>query len=177
MKQSFKNKLLSISIGLVYLWFGTLKFFPNLSPAEGLAKNTIHMLTFGLIPDNVSIILLALWEAVVGVFLIFNILRKTAVGLALVHMLFTFTPLLFFPGDTFNEGPLYLTLLGQYIIKNLIIIAALLMLYEWRPAPAQNRITQYWQSRVFPKVQSIRKNFLKKMNHSLPRSVIGQRVK
>lgn len=128
MKQTARNSLLAISIGLVYLWFGALKFFPDLSPAEGLAKNTIHVLTFGLIPDEVSIVLLALWETWIGLFLIFNVARKTVVLLALVHIVFTFTPLLFFPDQVFNEGPLYLTLLGQYIIKNLIIIAALLSL-------------------------------------------------
>lgn len=127
-KQTSRNSLLAISIGLVYLWFGILKFFPDLSPAEGLAKSTIHVLTFGFIPDNVSIILLALWETGIGIFLIFNVARKTVALLALVHIVFTFTPLVFFPDQVFNEGPLYLTLLGQYIIKNLIIIAALLSL-------------------------------------------------
>ncbi|WP_242528074.1 hypothetical protein [Allomuricauda sp. CAU 1633] len=119
---------MAISIGLVYLWFGMLKFFPDLSPAEGFAKSTIHVLTFGLIPDEVSIVLLALWETWIGVFLIFNVARRTVVLLALVHIIFTFTPLLFFPDQVFNEGPLYLTLLGQYIIKNLVIIAALVSL-------------------------------------------------
>jgi len=52
--------LLSITIGIVYLWFGALKFFPHLSPAEDLAKNTINLLSFQLIPPNISIVLLAL---------------------------------------------------------------------------------------------------------------------
>ncbi|MFD2099232.1 hypothetical protein [Flagellimonas iocasae] len=128
MKQTARNSLLAIAIGLVYLWFGALKFFPDLSPAEGLAKSTIHTLTFGLIPDEVSIILLALWETWIGVFLIFNVARKTVTLLALVHIIFTFTPLLFFPDQVFSGGLPFLTLLGQYIMKNLIIIAALLVL-------------------------------------------------
>ncbi len=128
MKKTARYSLLAISIGLVYLWFGALKFFPDLSPAEGLAKSTIHVLTFGLIPDGVAIILLALWETWIGVFLIFNVARKTVTRLALVHIIFTFTPLLFFPDEVFSGGMPYLTLLGQYIIKNLIIIAALLSL-------------------------------------------------
>ena len=131
MKLKMKNSFLAISVGVVYLWFGALKYFPGLSPAEGLAQNTIHVLTFGLIPDNVSIILLAIWETAIGVFLILGLFRRTMVILALVHMVCTFTPLLFFPNDTFNDGPLYLTLLGQYIIKNLIIIAALLKIVEF----------------------------------------------
>jgi uncharacterized membrane protein YkgB len=128
MKQPARNSLLAISIGLVYLWFGALKFFPDLSPAEELAKSTVHVLTFGLIPDGVALILLALWETWIGIFLVFNVARKTVVFMALVHIIFTFTPLVFFPDQVFSGGMPFLTLLGQYIIKNLIIVAALLEL-------------------------------------------------
>ena len=44
--------LLRISLGLVFFWFGFLKFFPGLSPAEGLATGTIEVMTFGLIPPK-----------------------------------------------------------------------------------------------------------------------------
>jgi len=121
---------MAITIGLVYCWFGALKFVPNLSPAEDLAKNTIYHLTFGLIPDEVSIILLALWEVGLGFLLVFGLFRRQAVVLALVHMVCTFTPLFFFPNDVFGEEPLSLTLVGQYIMKNIIIIAALVAIYE-----------------------------------------------
>ncbi|WP_183114847.1 hypothetical protein [Flagellimonas pelagia] len=130
MKRIGKNSLLAFSLGMVYLWFGALKFFPDLSPAESLAKSTMHVLTFGLVPDTISIVLLAIWETWVGVFLILNLYRRTAAFLALVHILFTFTPLVFFPDEVFNEGPLVLTLLGQYIIKNLVIVAALLSILD-----------------------------------------------
>lgn len=121
-------RFLAISIGLVYLWFGVLKFFPHLSPAEDLAKNTITLLTLGKIPPNVSIILLAIWETLIGIFMLTKLFRQPIIILALVHMLFTFTPLLFFPKESFTL-PFVFTLLGQYIFKNLIIIAALITLY------------------------------------------------
>ena len=133
-------RLLAISIGLVYLWFGVLKFFPHLSPAEDLAKNTITVLTLGFIPPNVSIILLAIWESVIGLFFTLNIVRKPLIYLALVHMLFTFTPLMFFPQESFNL-PFVFTLLGQYIFKNLIIIAALIILYN-------NSLPRYKESKI-----------------------------
>lgn len=119
-----------MSIGVIYLWFGVLKYFPNVSPAEDLAKNTIDVLTFGLIPSNVSIILLAIWESVVGLLLIANIWKRVAIIAALVHIVFTFAPLLILTDLTFESAPLQLTLLGQYIIKNLVIIAGLLILYQ-----------------------------------------------
>ncbi|MEZ4811408.1 MAG: hypothetical protein R2819_13705 [Allomuricauda sp.] len=150
MKLKMKSSFLAISIGVVYLWFGALKYFPGLSPAEGLAKNTIHVLTFGLIPDNVSIILLAIWETAIGLLLILGLFRKTTVILTLVHMVLTFTPLLFFPNDTFNDGPLYLTLLGQYIIKNLIIIAALLKLVEVDVKSVTSKIKNRFKDQTIP---------------------------
>jgi len=128
-KHLANHYILSCSIGLVYLWFGILKFFPEYSPAEELAKNTIQLLTFGIIPTKVAIVLLALWETLVGVLLIGNLYRKFAVQLALVQMLCTFLPFVFFPKDAFAIAPFGFTLLGQYIFKNVIIIAALFTIY------------------------------------------------
>ncbi|MDB4303843.1 hypothetical protein N9934_03535 [Desulfosarcina sp.] len=124
------NHILAISIGVVYLWFGVLKYFPELSPAEDLAKNTINALTINLIPSNVSIILLAVWESLVGILLILNIFPRATILFALTHMLLTFTPLFLFPEQVFNNEPFQLTLLGQYIFKNVIIIGGLLTLYK-----------------------------------------------
>jgi len=123
-----KANLISISIGIVYLWFGLLKFFPSMSPAEELAINTIDKLTFDLIPSNISIILLAIWETSVGLLLILGFYRKTAIVSALIHMIFTFTPLILFPEISFNSLPFSFTIIGQYIVKNIIIVSALLFL-------------------------------------------------
>ena len=129
-KQILGNHVLAISIGLVYLWFGLLKFFPEMSPAESLAKNTISSLTFDLIPPNISIILLAIAETLIGLLLIMNISRRSVIIITLIHMAFTFTPLFMFPKLSFTNPPFAFTLLGQYIFKNIIIIAALLTLYK-----------------------------------------------
>jgi uncharacterized membrane protein YphA (DoxX/SURF4 family) len=120
--------LLRISIGIIYIWFGALKFFPNLSPADQLAKDTIYLITFGVIPNDVSIILLALWEVLLGAILIINFLKRTAFYILLLHMVCTFVPLFFFTQISFTASPYGLTLVGQYIIKNLIIICAALVL-------------------------------------------------
>jgi len=53
--------LLRASLGIVFLWFGVLKFFPNLSPAQGLATRTMDALTFGMVPPAVSLPVLAAW--------------------------------------------------------------------------------------------------------------------
>ncbi|MGW9685184.1 hypothetical protein [Flagellimonas sp. 2504JD1-5] len=132
-KEKIAPNLLAISIGVVYVWFGSLKFFPSLSPAEGLAKNTIHELTFGFLPDSLSIILLAIMEVGIGLCLLLNIWRKQTIAVALFHMALTFAPLLLFPSESFQEPPLVPTLLGQYIGKNFIIVAALLTLMKKQP--------------------------------------------
>jgi len=120
--------LLRISIGVIYVWFGALKFFPNLSPADQLAKDTIHLITFGLIPSHISIILLAFWETALGFILIVGALKRTVFYILLLHMFCTFVPLFFFSEISFTTLPYGFTLVGQYIMKNLIIIAAALVL-------------------------------------------------
>ncbi len=127
-----KDQILSICIGLVYVWFGSLKFFSAMSPAEDLAIHTISKLTHGLIPSSIAIFILAFWETLVGVLLIAQIYRKTIIIMALVHMGMTFTPFIFFPELTFNATIFVPTLLGQYIAKNIVIIGALLSLLPER---------------------------------------------
>ena len=122
--------ILAISIGVIYLWFGVLKFFPNASPAEELAKNTIDILTFHIIPSNSSIILLATWETLVGLFLILNNWRRTTVVIAIIHIIFTISPIFILTEQVFSNTPFQLSLVGQYILKNLIIIVCLLLLYK-----------------------------------------------
>ena len=126
-----------LSIGLVYLWFGALKFFTGVSPAEQLAKNTIDQLTAGLLIPDLSILLLAFWETSIGMLLILNIWYRFALKIALVHILFTFSPFLFFPDLLWTEAPFGLTLLGQYIVKNIIILGVLLVLL-WKAKELNN---------------------------------------
>ena len=122
--------LLRISIGIVFVWFGLLKFFPGYSPAEDLAANTINKLTIDLISSPLNKILLAILEVGIGLFLIIDIWRKPILILLLGHMVCTFTPLFFFPELSFKSSPFVFTLVGQYIMKNIIIICAALVLWQ-----------------------------------------------
>lgn len=122
--------LLRISIGIIYLWFGALKFFHGYSPAEDLAINTINKLTFGLIPQPVNIVLLAIWECTIGICLITGKFVRIALVFLFVHMACTFTPLIFFPSVSFNYAPYGFTLVGQYIMKNIVIICAASVIWQ-----------------------------------------------
>lgn len=123
-----KTILLSWSIGIAYLWFGLLKFFPHLSPAEGVAGETITLLTFHLIPKGTSVFLLAIWETLLGILLLLNYRKRWVIILGLAHMICTFAPLFLMSDACFNRHFYSPSLLGQYILKNLIIISALLVL-------------------------------------------------
>ena len=129
-RERYIYRYLAMSIGLIYLWFGLLKFFPAFSPAEELATTTIAALFGGLIPAPTALLLLAAWEVLIGVLLIFNLFRRPVIVLALVHMAFTFAPLILLPETSFTVAPFRFTLVGQYIVKNLVIIGALLALYQ-----------------------------------------------
>jgi uncharacterized membrane protein YphA (DoxX/SURF4 family) len=119
--------LLRLSIGLIFFWFGVLKFFPGVSTAEGLATRTISVLTFGLVPANVSLPVLAAWECLIGLGLLSGRFLRATLFLLFAQMAGTFLPLLFFPGETFKIFPFVPTLEGQYIIKNFVIISAALV--------------------------------------------------
>lgn len=116
--------LLRISIGIIFLWFGVLKFFPGLSPAESLAIDTIKLLTFGLVPEYMIIYSLASWETLIGIGLVFNLLMRETLLLLYLQMLGTLSPIFLFPNEVFTQFPYALTLEGQYIFKNMVVISA-----------------------------------------------------
>jgi uncharacterized membrane protein YphA (DoxX/SURF4 family) len=116
--------LLRIALGAVFLWFGVLKFFPGLSPAQDLATRTIEQLTFGLVPPGVSLPVLASWEVLIGVGLLSGRFLRATLLLLAVQMAGTLTPLLLFPAETFTVFPIAPTLEGQYILKNVVLVAA-----------------------------------------------------
>lgn len=116
--------LLRISMGIVFLWFGALKFFPGLSPAADLATRTIERLTFGLIAPEVSIPILAAWESLIGLGLILGFFMRATLLLLFVQMLGTISPIFLFPQEVFTAFPYAPTLEGQYIFKNMVLISA-----------------------------------------------------
>jgi uncharacterized membrane protein YphA (DoxX/SURF4 family) len=117
-------RLLRISLGVNFFWFGFLKFFPGLSPAQDLATRTISVLTFGKVAPWVAMIVLATWESAIGLGLIFGVFMRATLFLLFVQMLGAITPLVLFPHETFVRFPYAPTLEGQYIIKNLVLISA-----------------------------------------------------
>lgn len=113
-----------ISLGVVFLWFGVLKFFPDLSPAEELVARTVETMTFGIVQENVSLPVLAGWETLIGLGLITGKYMRVTLFLLFTQMIGTVIPVFLFPGEVFTRVPYAPTLEGQYIIKNLVLVSA-----------------------------------------------------
>lgn len=120
--------LLRISVGVVFFWFGVLKFFPGLSPAADLAVRTIRILTGGALSDTTAIYILATWECLVGVGLIAGQMLRVVLLLLWLQMAGTLMPLVLFPAEVWKVFPISPTLEGQYIIKNIVIISAAIVI-------------------------------------------------
>ena len=121
---SLSHNLLRISLGVVFLLFGALKFVPGLSPAEDMAVQAVSGLSFGLIPDWLALLLVATMETAIGITLLTG--RWLKLGLVLLGgaLIGILSPLVLFPGELFS-GPFFApTLAGQYVIKDIILLAA-----------------------------------------------------
>lgn len=120
------------ALGLIFLWFGLLKFCPGLCDVELMAQKTLVFMTFGLFSPAACIRFLAIWECAMGLTLLLAprrtrwgawALRICVVSL-LLHLAGTFLPLALFPSETWKHLPFAPTLAGQYILKNLVLLAA-----------------------------------------------------
>ena len=120
---SFMNKwgvtLLRYSLGIIYIWFGALKPL-GLSPAQELVENTVYWFE----DPKTFVPILGVWEIVIGITICIKPLIRVALFLLFLQMPGTFLPLILFPDVCFTNFPFGLTLEGQYIVKNLIIISA-----------------------------------------------------
>lgn len=114
-----------ISLAIIFFWFGILKPF-GYSAAMDLVRATVAWLPFGS-PDT-WLAVIGWWEVIIGITYLFRRTTPIAIGLMLLQMVGTFMPIVFLPDVTFQNGNYLLpTLEGQYIIKNLLIISAALI--------------------------------------------------
>lgn len=112
-----------LALGVVFIWFGALKMIGELSPAYDLVAATIYWLT-----PEIVVPLLGLWEVAIGVAFLFPPLTRVALLLLVPQMPGTFLPLVLLPEVCFTVFPFGLTIEGQYIVKNLVIIACALFI-------------------------------------------------
>ena len=114
---------LRASIGIVFIWFGALKTVGDLSPAYDLVAATVYWLT-----PEIIVPILGWWEIAIGVCFLIPALTRIGLLLLALQMPGTFLPLILLPEACFTVFPFGLTLEGQYIVKNLVIIGAALVI-------------------------------------------------
>jgi len=112
--------ILRIALGIVFFWFGALKLFPDLSPAEDLVRQS----TGRFVDPDWFLTVLAIWEMAIGLGLIFGKLMRITLLLLFLQMPGTMLPLVVMPDAVWTRFPFGLTLEGQYIVKNLVLIGA-----------------------------------------------------
>ncbi|CAN5563146.1 hypothetical protein BH20ACT19_BH20ACT19_00420 [soil metagenome] len=117
---------LRISVGLVFLAFGVLKYFPGVSPAEQLATDTTHVLFLGLVSPEIAILVVAAMECFIGIcFLIgTGAVMRVAIWVLAAQFVGILSPLLIEPQRLFAGPHGAPTLEGQYVLKDIILVAA-----------------------------------------------------
>ncbi len=122
--ESYSPTFLRLALGFVYFHFGVLKFYPDLSPAELIATQTVMSASFHFFDASSAQFSMAIMETVIGLGLILNVFPRITFFLFFLHMTGTFLPLVLLPEFTFKVAPLAPTIEGQYIFKNIVFVAA-----------------------------------------------------
>jgi uncharacterized membrane protein YkgB len=115
--------VMRLAMGIIFLWFGGLKLFPGLSPAEPLVIATVTIM-----PSTIFMPILAVWEIIIGLGFLTGKFLRTTILLLFLQMPGTMSPIFLLPDRVFTEIPWALTLEGQYIFKNLVLISAAIVL-------------------------------------------------
>ena len=115
--------IMRLGLGVVFLWFGALKLSPGASPAEDLVRNTIYF-----VDPDLFLPVLAVWEMLIGVGLLTGKYLRLTLLLLFAQMVGTALPLVVLPETVWTDFPFILTLEGQYIVKNLVIIGSAIVL-------------------------------------------------
>lgn len=119
---------LRITLGIIFLWFGLLKFFPNVSDIDDLVMKTLQQMTFGVFSRTTSLIFVGILECIIGAGLILGKFKEITLILLAIQLTGTMMPLFLFPKEVFYQVPFAPTLEGQYIIKNFLTIGVAMVL-------------------------------------------------
>lgn len=116
---AYSITLLRVALAITFIWFGALKIF-NVSPVADLVASTVYWF-----PPKFFVPFLGVWEVIVGLGLMFRIALRLIIFLFLVQMAGTFMVFVFHPEIAFQSGnPLLLTVTGEFVVKNLVLISA-----------------------------------------------------
>ncbi len=110
---------LRVSLAVVFIWFGALKVF-GVTPVDDLVGRTVYVADPELVVPVLGVI-----EVVIGLGLAWRRAMRLVILLLLVQLGGTFLVLVLLPEVAFSGGnPLLLTVEGEFVIKNLVLISA-----------------------------------------------------
>lgn len=115
---------LRLTVGAVFLGFGILKLFPNVSPAQDLAQRTTDLLTFGVVPGGLAIVAIATLESFIGICFLAGRWMRLAVWLLALEFVGILSPIMLLSGRLFSGPHGAPTLEGQYVLKDIVLVAA-----------------------------------------------------
>jgi uncharacterized membrane protein YkgB len=133
--------VLRVSLGLVFIWFGALKAF-GVSPVVGMIQQT-----YTLAPIHLFVLILGIWEMLIGIGLTIKRALRCALILMCIHLTGTFLAVYLAPQLFFLKGtPFLLTADGEFVIKNMVLMAAGLVIggYEVKPLRKRMERTLDW---------------------------------
>ena len=110
--------LLRLSLAVVFIWFGALKLIGR-SPVAQLVAATVYWL-----PPRIFVPVLGVWEVAIGLGLLFNLALRFTLFLFFLQMAGTFLVLLLRPERAFAGSPFFLTAEGEFVVKNLVLVSA-----------------------------------------------------
>lgn len=116
----FGKPVARLAFFIVFFWFGILKLI-DVSPANPLVASLLEK-TLPFITFDQFIIFLGIWEMIIGVLFLIPHLERLAILLLVPHLFVTAAPLVMLPQITW-QSTFIPTLEGQYIIKNVLIVA------------------------------------------------------
>lgn len=117
--------LVKTSFAIIFFWFGILKPF-GLSSAIPIVKATVAWLP--IIEPEIWVHIIGWWEVAIGVLFLFEKTIRIAIALLFMQMFGTFMPLVVLPEIVYQNSNIFLpTMEGQYIIKNIMLISAALV--------------------------------------------------
>lgn len=122
--QSRSISFLRFSMGLIYLWYGSLKIFqfdPN--EIDFLIRSSTDWIGLPYLVEVIGI-----WEVFIGVCFLWKRFLRWGLLLFFFHFPGTLLPLFLSPETAFSTPPFALTIEGKYICKNIILLASAFVL-------------------------------------------------
>ncbi len=115
--------LLRVTLGIVFIWFGLLKILDE-SPVKMLISDA-----YPFLPLQAFLLILGIWEVVIGIGLLTKRAPRITIGLLWLQMIGVFMGPLLLPHYFFQySNPFFLTMYGEFVIKNIVFLSASLVI-------------------------------------------------